>query len=113
MGIIERVPELDTAEKVHYLPHTAVVREDAETRKVRIVYDASCKDRKMGTSLNDCLHVGPSLSPLIFDILLRFRESKIALVGDIEKAFLNIEIDPADRDSLRFLWPDDMKPEKT
>ena len=40
----------------------------------------------------------------MFDILVRFREKKVALVGDIEKAFLNIEVDKADRDFLRFLW---------
>eukprot|EP00794_Sanderia_malayensis_P015458 gene15458-biopygen12863 len=34
MGIIEMVPELDMAEKVHYLPHTAVIRDEAETTKV-------------------------------------------------------------------------------
>ena len=107
-GIIEKVPELHVAEKVHYLPHTAVVRENAETTKVRIVYDASCKYRKMGIALNDCLHVGPPLTPLIFDILMRFREAKVAIVGDIEKAFLNIEVDPADRDCLRFLWFDNV-----
>ena len=103
-GVIEQVTELEPAEKTFYLPHMAVVRAEAETTKVRIVYDASCKDRKTRTSLNDCLHVGPPLTPLIFDILLRFRENKIALVGDIEKAFLNIEVHPADRDCLRFLW---------
>ena len=36
--------------------------------------------------------------------MLRFRENRIALVGDIEKAFLNVEVDEADRDCLRFLW---------
>ena len=44
----------------------------------------------------------------MFDILLRFREQKIALVADIEKAFLNIEVHESDRDSLRFLWVDDV-----
>ena len=42
-GIIEPVIELERAEKIHYIPHHAVVRKDAKTTKVRVVYDASCK----------------------------------------------------------------------
>eukprot|EP00794_Sanderia_malayensis_P018483 gene18483-biopygen15572 len=103
LGIIERVSETNLNKKVSYLPHQPVVRENAETTKVRIVYDASCKDREAKTSLNDCLHVGPSLTPMIFDVLIRFREQPIVLEGDIEKAFLNIEVHPVDRDCLRFL----------
>ena len=103
-GIIEKVSQLERAEKVHYLPHHAVVREEAETTKVRVVFDASCRESRNSVSLNDCLHVGPSLTPLIFDILLRFRNYKVPLIGDIQKAFLNIEINPSDRDCLRFLW---------
>ena len=66
---------------------------------------------KTEASVNDCLHVGPSLNPLLFNILLRFRENRIALVGDIEKAVLNVEVDEADRDSLRFLWVKDIDSE--
>ena len=109
-GVIEKVSELEEpGGNVHYLPHHAVIRRDAETTKLRIVYDASSKETKNGTSLNDCLHTGPSLNPLLFDILVRFRENKIALVGDIEKAFLNVAVDPEDRDSLRFLWVEDVR----
>ena len=54
------------------------------------------------------MHNGPSLTPLLFDILIRFREKRVALIGDIEKAFLNIEVDKEDRDFLRFLWFDDV-----
>ena len=111
-GVIESVTELERADKVHYIPHLAVVRKEASTTKVCVVYDASAKLGKGGTSLNDCLHVGPSLNPLLFDILVRFREKKVALVGDIEKAFLNIEVAERDRDCLRFLWCEDIhKPE--
>lgn len=56
-GMIERVAELDAADNVHYLSHHTVVCKDAETTKVRIVYDASSKEGKRGMSLNDCLHV--------------------------------------------------------
>jgi len=111
VGIIERVTNLDVADKVHYLPHHAVIRRDAKTTKVRVVYDASSKDTKGGVSLNDCLHVGPALAPLLYNVLLRFRSKKVALVADIEKAFLNIEVNPRDRDALRFLWVDDVNSE--
>ena len=80
-GVKEQVTELEPAEKTFHLSHMAVIRAEAETTKVIIVYDASCKDRKTRASLNDCLHVGPPLTPLIFSMLLRFRENKkIALV---------------------------------
>ena len=48
------------------------------------------------------------MTPFIFKVLLRFREYTIALVGDIEKAFLSMEIDPSDREYLCFLWIDNI-----
>ena len=106
--MIEQAAELEPVGKVHYLPHRAVIRENAETTKVGIVYDASCKDRKLRVSLNDCLHVGPSLTSMILDVLLRFRINPVALVGDIEKAFLNVEIHKEDSDCLIFSWYKDI-----
>ena len=103
-GVIERVAKLDAADNVHYLPHHTVVCKDAKTTKVRIVNKSSSKEGKRGVSLNDCLHVGPGLSPLLYDILIRFQEKRFALVGDIEKAFLNIVVNERDRDHLCFLW---------
>ena len=112
--MIEAVNELEVVEdgSVHYLPHHAVVRRDAKTTKLRVVYDASSRANGRETSLNDCLHVGPSLTPLLFDILLRFRCNKVAMIADIEKAFLNVEVDARDRDCLRFLWVDDINKEE-
>ena len=102
--IIEVVddPSLDEHDRVHYLPHHGVVRHDKTTSKLRIVYDASAKTT--GPSLNDCLYTRPSFGQSIFDILLRFRFHRVALAGDIEKAFLMISVQEKDRDSLRFLW---------
>ena len=37
-------------------------------------------------------------------ILLRFRFYKTAMVADIEKAFLQIGLQPSQRDVTRFLW---------
>ena len=91
--------------RLHYLAHHPVVREDKQTTKVRIVYDASAKSN--GPSLHDCLHAGPSLTSEIPDVLMRFRYHQVALVADIEKAFLMVQVANADRDVLRFLWIDD------
>ena len=108
-GIVERVPpqELHTTEKLHYLPHHAVIRTDKSTTKLRIVYDASAKLHNK-PALNDCLYTGPDFGQSIFNILLRFRVHNIAMAADIEKAFLMVSVDPKDRDVLRFLWSPDV-----
>ena len=62
-GIVEKVATLDSVEQIHYLPYHAVVRKEAKTTKVRVVYDASAKESKHSASSNDCLHVGPALTP--------------------------------------------------
>ncbi len=84
---MEKQPELG---KVHYLPHREVIGLDKDTTKLRVVYDASAK--RGGPSLNDCLYSGPPLTPMIFDVMVRFRAHKIALAADIEEAFLNVAI---------------------
>ncbi|XP_065664568.1 uncharacterized protein LOC136086212 [Hydra vulgaris] len=63
-GIIEIVlnHDLDLGD-VHYLPHRPVRRDKKVTTKVCMVFDASSKS--FGPSLNDCLHVGPSLTTSI------------------------------------------------
>ena len=90
--------------RVHYLPHHAVIRQDKDTTKVRIVYDASA--RAQGPSLNDCLHTRPKFNQKILEILLRFCSYPVAWTADIENAFLMISMSPGDRDALCFLWVD-------
>ena len=82
--------------KVHYLPHHAVVRKERETTKVRVVYDGSAKQSKDERSLNDCLEVGENYIPHVFDQIGKFRWNAIGLTGDIEKAFLQVGINPED-----------------
>ena len=111
-GIIEYVPENQLiSEKTHFLCHHAVVRKDHDTTKIRIVFDGSAKSQPDKLSLNDSLELGENFMPSLFDTILRFRVYPVALTADIEKAFLQIGIKPADRDSLRFLWYDDVKKE--
>ena len=110
LGIVEKVSDegcKDTdVNRIHYLPHHAVICTDKQTTKLRIVYDASAQDK--GLSLNDCLFSGPKFDQNILDILLRFRTYKVALIADVEKAFLMISVSKEDRDSLIFLWTDDV-----
>ena len=107
-GIIEKCGEdVPHGATVHYLPHRPVIRTEKETTKIRIVYNASSKLSKEQPSLNDCLLKGPSMNPLIIEILLRFRIHPTAFVCDIEKAFLQICIKQSERDFLRFFWVDD------
>ena len=94
--------------KVHYLPHHPMIREQAETTKIRVVYDAFAKLRTDTPSLNQCLNIGPSLILTIFDILLRFRWNRIAVTADFKSAFLMINIAEHDKDFLRFLWVDNI-----
>ena len=37
-GIIEPVIELEKADKIHYLPHHAVIYRETKTTKIRVVY---------------------------------------------------------------------------
>ena len=108
LGIIEQIDTPNsTPGQLHYLPHHPVIRFNKETTKVRAVFDASA-NVKGNPSLNDCLQKGPQLTPLIFDILLRFHCYAVALTADKEKAFLQIGIVEPDNEFLRFLWFDDV-----
>jgi len=102
-GIVERVEE-DPKEREFYIPHKPVVRETAETTKVRIVFDASAKANENSPSLNECLETGPPMQNLLWDVLVRNRLKPIALVGDLKQAFLQVRIRPEHRDALRFHW---------
>ena len=84
--------------------HVGVVCGRLKSTKLRIVYDASSKLQKGMNSLKDCLFNGSSLTPLLFDVILTFRINPIAFICDIRNAFLQIRINKADRDALRFLW---------
>ena len=105
LDIIELVPDTDNCLS-RYLPHHCLVKQERETTKVRIVFDGSAK-AKGENSLNDCLYEGINLFPSIIGILLRFRLYKYALIGDIEKAFLQIGLKVEDRNSVRFIWFDE------
>ena len=61
------------------------------------------RQKVIKTTLNDILYSGPCLLPLIDDILVRFRLRRIAVVADMQQAFLQISVNECHRNYLRFL----------
>ena len=108
-GIIEVVPKQDSGETLkHYIPHHEVNTPEKTTTKLRIVFDASAKTRKANHSLNACLHRGPVILEDLCGLLMRVRLNKVALIADVEKAFLQVGLQPDDRDVTRFFWLKDV-----
>ena len=68
-----------------FLPHFAVVREDKETTKVRVVFDAAA--RYNNVSINDLMLPGPKLQNDLVKILLQFCKEPIVLIADIPEMF--------------------------
>ncbi|XP_075542185.1 uncharacterized protein LOC142576096 [Dermacentor variabilis] len=97
---------------VYYMPHQAVVRRESQTTKLRVVFDAS-SSAKNRLSLNNVLESGPNLNPELIDLLINFRTYNIAIVADIEKAFLQISLSESDRNAVQFLWYDAKKRGRT
>ncbi|XP_055623682.1 uncharacterized protein LOC129767088 [Toxorhynchites rutilus septentrionalis] len=87
----------------YHMPHHCVVRPESSTTKLRVVFDASCPT-DTGVSLNDALMVGPVVQDDLYNIILRFRLSRYAIVADLEKMYRQILIHPTDRHLLRILW---------
>lgn len=92
-----------------YLPHHAVIREDKQTTKVRVVFDASCKGIN-GVSLNDNLMVGPTLQAELRHTVMRWRRHPICIGADIIKMYRQVLVNREDTMFQRVLWRD--SPEK-
>ena len=103
-GVIEQIESETNSLTKHYIPHHAVINPTNESTKIRVVYDASARCRPENKSLNECLYRGPILLQNLTGILLRFRLHRIAMVADIEKAFLQIGLQENARDVTRFFW---------
>ena len=84
------------------------MREAATTTKLRVVYDESARATPDAPLLNDCFkNPGPPLQNHLWEVLVRERLFPIALMGDIQKAFLQIRVREAERDAMRFYWKED------
>ena len=89
-GIIDILDEKHLPTKKHYIPNHAVMNPNKSTQKIRIVYDDSVKKKNSTRSLNECLNRDPFILEDIHALLSRFRTSRIGIVADIEKSFLQV-----------------------
>ncbi|XP_053685744.1 uncharacterized protein LOC128735279 [Sabethes cyaneus] len=96
-------------EKIIYLPHQGVLKEDSSTTKLLVVFNASQKSTN-GLALNDILMTGPVVQDTLYNILLNFRTHCIALTGDIEKMYLQIKVTSEDSKLIRMLWQEPGQP---
>ena len=89
-GIVEVIPDEDCTNTLkHYIPHHEVLTPE-KTTKLGIVFDASTKTRRKNQSSNKSLHRGAVILEDLCGLLLKFRLHKVALVADVEKAFLQV-----------------------
>ena len=105
---VELAPTTENSTGVFYLPHHAVKKERRRKIKWRIVFDASSSEGN-SPSLNDVLGMGPNLIPEVLETLLRFRGHPMAIIGDIQQAFLQLSLDGTDRDLTRYRNSEDAK----
>ena len=87
-----------------YISHFEVLNPKSKSTPCRIVYNSSA--RFQGHSLNEYLAKGPSLLNKLIGVIMRFRESRYAFIGDISKMFHSIDIPLRDQMTHLFLWRD-------
>lgn len=106
LGHMVEILETDsTGNQIHYLPHHPVIKDASTTTKIRIVFDASCKDTN-GLSLNDCMCVGPVIQQSLFSMAIRFRVWQVILCADIKMMYRQILLDKSQQDLHRIIMKD-------
>lgn len=68
-----------------------------------MVFNAS-QPTSSGLSVNDIQLIGPTIQDSLFNILLRFRQYKYILSGDIEKMYRQVLVRESDRNLQLILW---------
>ncbi|XP_018401344.1 PREDICTED: uncharacterized protein LOC108778619 [Cyphomyrmex costatus] len=86
-----------------YLPHHCVFKTVGQSSKIRIVFDASCRNSS-GVSLNDALLVGPVVQQDLISILMRFRFFIYVITADIVKMYRQISVHASQTCLQRILW---------
>ena len=86
---------------VWYLPHHHVINVN-KPEKMRIVFD--CAAEFKGVSMNKRVLQGPDLTNKLIGVILRFRQDRVAAMGDVEAMYHQVRVIPEHRYVLRFMW---------
>ncbi|XP_045448684.1 uncharacterized protein LOC123657149 [Melitaea cinxia] len=89
----------------YFLCHHAVFK-NSESTALRVVFDGSAAS-STGVSLNDILMTGPNVQDSLFSILVRARQYRFILSGDIEKMYRQVQVNTEDRDLQLVIWRGD------
>ena len=89
---------------IFYIGHHEVMKPDSASTPCRIVFNSSAKFSNH--ILNDYWVKGPDLMNNLAGILMRFREEKVGITGDIRKMYHTIKTSVLDQHTHRFLWRD-------
>lgn len=99
--------EREDENEVLFLAHHPVIREDKDTSKLRVVFDASAKGSN-GHSLNSSMMIGPTIQPDLRNLIIHWRTHKFCVVGDIVKMYRQVKMTDKHTDLQRILWRDDV-----
>ena len=104
LGHAEEVPpEEQPPPNAFWLPMHSVLKLSSSSTKLRVVFDGSAATTS-GLSLNQALHVGPTIQATLSDTLIKFRTYPIALNADISKMYREVKLCKEDKDLHRFVW---------
>ena len=108
-GLVKKLDPAEAERSIEswYLPHHNV----KHNGKNRVVFNCSFQVRQQ--NLNRYLLPGPTLTPPLLGVMVRFRRQKTAISGDIKRMFHQVCLLDEDKPLMRFLWresPEDPEP---
>ncbi|XP_015122526.1 uncharacterized protein LOC107044958 [Diachasma alloeum] len=106
LGHMRIAPDTPEPVPAYYLLHHGVLREEAITTKLRVVFNGSSPSSS-GMSLNDILYSGEKLQNDVMVILTWMRRHRLVFSTDIVKMFRQIRVHQDDWYVQRILWMDE------